>query len=211
MTDIQQQPTPQAFWEEYYGRSGRVWSGRPNPLLVREAADLPAGSALDLGCGEGADAVWLAAEGWNVTAVDVSPTALERAAEHAVAAGCEDRIEWRRHDLSTSFPAGTYDLVSLQFLHSPVELPVERILRSAAAAVAPGGVLLFVGHGEFPGRRHAHEDVRYPTPEELMEAMGLPSPDWRVEVRESPRREETGPEGQVGIRTDHVLRVRRLR
>ncbi|EME96333.1 methyltransferase domain-containing protein [Streptomyces mobaraensis NBRC 13819 = DSM 40847] len=215
MTDTRPQPTPEVFWEEFYGRDDRVWSGRPNPLLVREAAGLAPGTALDLGCGEGADAIWLAARGWQVTAVDVSATALERGAAHAAEAGVADRIGWRRHDLGTSFPEapeGGYGLVSLQFLHSPLELPVERIVRSAAAAVAPGGVLLFVGHAQSPSwKRQAHADVRFPTADELLAAMGLPSPDRRVEVRESLRTEATGPDGEAGFRVDHVLRVRRLR
>ncbi|MGK5641888.1 class I SAM-dependent methyltransferase [Streptomyces sp. URMC 126] len=215
MTDTRPEPTPEAFWEEFYGRGERVWSGRPNPLLVREATELTPGTALDLGCGEGADAIWLAGRRWRVTAVDVSATALERGAAHAAEAGVADRIDWQRHDLGATFPAcpeGGFDLVSLQFLHSPVELPVERILRSAAAAVAPGGVLLFVGHAESPSwKREAHAGLRLPTADEILAALGLPSPDWHVEVRESLRTEATGPDGEAGFRVDHVLRVRRLR
>ncbi|MBZ4321839.1 class I SAM-dependent methyltransferase [Streptomyces huiliensis] len=215
MSDTRPKPTPEVFWEEFYGRGDRVWSGRPNPLLVREAAGLAPGTALDLGCGEGADAIWLAERGWQVTAVDVSATALERAAGHAAQAGVADRITWQRHDLGVSFPArpeGGYGLVSLQFLHSPLGLPVGRILRSATAAVAPGGDLLFVGHSESPSwKRDAHAEVHLPTADELLAAMGLPSPDWRVEVREPVRTEATGPDGEAGHRVDHVLRVRRLR
>jgi methylase of polypeptide subunit release factors len=70
----------QPAWEERYRSSSAVWSGRPNAQLVEEAGDLPLGSALEVGSGEGADALWLAARGWRVTGVDFSATALERAA-----------------------------------------------------------------------------------------------------------------------------------
>ena len=138
MDDVRDQtPSAEQFWEERYSGEERVWSGNPNVLLVREVADLAPGSALDLGCGEGADAIWLARRGWRVTAVDVSATALRRGAAHAADADVADGITWEQHDLSRSFPAGAFDLVSAQFLHSPVAEDGEResILRRAAAAV----------------------------------------------------------------------------
>lgn len=138
------------YWDERYGGTERIWSGRPNVALVREVTGLAPGTALDLGCGEGGDAIWLAGQGWRVVGTDVSRRALERAAGHAERAGVADRVEWRRHDLAVDFPAGRFDLVSAHFLHSPVEMPREEILRSAAAAVAPGGVLLVVGHAGWP-------------------------------------------------------------
>ncbi|KNB53916.1 class I SAM-dependent methyltransferase [Streptomyces caatingaensis] len=207
-------PVTRAFWEDFYRRDGRgehVWSGDPNPLLVRETSSLPAGTALDLGCGEGADAVWLAGRGWRVTAVDVSPTALGRAAARAAASGVAGRVEWRQEDLARSFPEGAYDLVSTQFLHSPVELPTERILRTAAGAVAPGGVLLVVGHAGLPPWVEADPAMRFLTPQEVLDAVGATSaPGWRVTVRESVPREVAGPDGRSGIRTDHVVKLRRV-
>jgi cyclopropane fatty-acyl-phospholipid synthase-like methyltransferase len=123
-----------------------VWSGRPNRQLVTEAAGLPPGTALDAGSGEGGDALWLAAHGWTVTAVDFAATALERGAQAAATAGVADRIDWVRADLRswTPPPAG-YDLVSAQFFHLP---PDERtaVFATLATAVAPGGTLLLVGH-----------------------------------------------------------------
>src|SRR5947209_4189756 len=91
----------QEFWDNRYGGSERVWSGNPNPQLLVYGSDLTPGSGLDVGCGEGADAIWLAARGWMVTGVDISPVGLERAAAHAAAAGdaIAARIEWRRTDL----------------------------------------------------------------------------------------------------------------
>ncbi|HZF58086.1 MAG TPA: class I SAM-dependent methyltransferase, partial [Rubrobacter sp.] len=89
------------FWEDHYRRRGRVWSGRPNPVLVDIVGSLRRpGTALDLGCGEGGDAIWLARQGWCVTAVDISATALDRAAVDAATAGVADRIDFRQHDLA---------------------------------------------------------------------------------------------------------------
>ena len=133
------------FWEQHYGAAERVWSGRANATLVDVVQDLEPGTALDLGCGEGGDAVWLALRGWQVTGVDVSPTALQRAGQHAEQAGVADRVRFERHELGRTFPDGTYDLVSAAFLHSPVELPREDVMRSAVAAVAPGGRLVVLG------------------------------------------------------------------
>ena len=112
------------FWEDHYRRRERVWSGRANPVLVDVVGSLPPGTALDLGCGEGGDAIWLARQGWRVSAVDVSATALRRAAAYAATAGVADRIDFQQHDLARTFPAGAFNLVPTQYLQSPVELPV---------------------------------------------------------------------------------------
>ncbi|MGC5016299.1 class I SAM-dependent methyltransferase [Streptosporangium sp. DT93] len=202
------------FWNGRYGESERIWSGDPNGALVGEVSGLEPGSALDLGCGEGGDAIWLARQGWRVTAVDISPVALERAAGHAaaVAGDVAGRIDWQRHDLATSFPEGAFDLVSAQFLHSPGDMPRERILRAAASAVAPGGVLLIVGHAG-PPSWEKEPDGRYgslPTPQEVFESLGLPAGRWEVLVSEEHPRTQIGPDGQPGTRTDNTLKVRRL-
>ena len=96
----------QDFWDERYRSAQRVWSGDPNPQLVAEVTDLPPGRALDVGCGEGADAIWLARSGWTVVAADISGVALERGAQHAREAGPDvaARIEWRQADLLASPP-----------------------------------------------------------------------------------------------------------
>lgn len=192
------------YWENFY-QEPPAWSGRPNPLLVREVASLTPGSALDLGCGEGGDAIWLAQQGWKVTAVDVSETVLRRAAVRA------PDIGWERHDLSQSFPAGSFDLVSAQFLHSPVAADGERetILRRAADAVAPGGRLLVAGHAGWPSwLENPPFDYHFPTTAEVLASLSV---DWWVETDEVVERELTGPDGQLGWRKDNVLRIQRDR
>ena len=123
---------PDEHWNAFYTEHEQIWSGKPNAAFVDEVSGLTPGRALDLGCGEGADAIWLAQRGWTVTAVDISTVALGRAAEHAKAAGVGDRIDWQQHELGKSFPDGEFDLVSAQFLHSKTELPRDGILRRAS-------------------------------------------------------------------------------
>src|ERR1700741_4076142 len=111
-----------AFWDARYSSAHALWSGNPNRQLVTEAAGLAPGTALDAGAGEGADAIWLAERGWQVTAVDVSGVALGRAADHAAKAGDEvaARIRWQREDLREWIPPErAYDLVTSQYLHLP--------------------------------------------------------------------------------------------
>lgn len=110
------------FWDERYRSHSAVWSGNPNAYLVSEVADLAPGTALDVGADEGADAVWLARRGWTVTAVDISPVALDRAAARAAEAGVDvaARIQLIPADVTTWVPPlAAYDLVSAQFLHLP--------------------------------------------------------------------------------------------
>jgi SAM-dependent methyltransferase len=211
--DTADKPRPSEFWDEFYSERLRVWSGKPNASLVREISMVAPGRALDLGCGEGADAIWLAERGWTVTAVDISAVALDRAAQHAEEAGVAQRIAWLRRDLTEWTPEGEFDLISAEFLHSPIELPREQILRRASEAVAPGGLLFVVGHVAFPPwSRHGHdeaEQAQLPTAEELAVSLGLRADAWEVETSTSDGREVTGPEGQTAIMTDAVLKARR--
>ncbi|MFJ8747903.1 SAM-dependent methyltransferase [Streptomyces sp. NPDC102441] len=203
--------TDAEMWDDRYRESDRIWSGNPNVALVREVEGLVQGRALDLGCGEGADAVWLARSGWQVTATDISRVALERAAVHAADAGVADRIDWQWHDLGASFPEGEYDLVSAQFLHSMGDLPREEILRRAAGAVAPGGVLLIVGHAGFPSWEHDHPDMELPTTDEVLASLELPEGEWEVLLSEEHERIQNDPDGNPTTRTDNALKVRRRR
>ncbi|MFJ8146750.1 class I SAM-dependent methyltransferase [Streptomyces sp. NPDC096048] len=205
-------PAPAAeFWEARYRDTDRVWSGRPNALLVREASDLAPGTALDLGCGEGADAVWLASRGWRVTGVDISGTALDRAAGHAADAGVGDRVSWERHELGRSFPEGSFDLVSAHYLQSPVALDQQAVLRDAARAVADGGTLLIVMHAGWPSwQTEPPFDAVFPTLDEVLDELALPGGEWTVETRETVRRPSLSPEGVDGFREDNVWRLRRV-
>lgn len=141
-------------WDERYSGEEQVWSGDPNPQLVAEASRLTPGTALDVGCGEGGDVIWLARQGWHVTGADFSANGLERAAQHAEQAGVSDRTDWWQVDART-FDAGgrQFDLVTTHYLHPPDGRMVEVIGR-LAEAVAPGGHLLVVGHA--PSEVFAH-------------------------------------------------------
>ncbi|MFT2816703.1 SAM-dependent methyltransferase [Leifsonia sp. A12D58] len=199
------------FWEHRYSERDSIWSGNPNAALVTEASSLPAGRALDLGCGEGADSIWLAERGWQVTGLDISTTALERARREAESRGVAEATTWLQQDLSTWEPTELYDLVSAHFLHSPVELPRERILQSAASAVAPGGTLLIVGHAEVPAgitSSHPHV-VSFPTAPETVDQLGLVEPEWAVTVCENRPRTWTSPDGETRDILDTIVVARR--
>ncbi len=203
----------QEFWDERYGGREPVWSGCPNPQLVAQASALAPGTALDVGCGEGADAIWLAERGWTVTGLDVSPVGLKRAAGHAVEAGqaIAARIEWLRADLFAEDvePFGAYELVNSQYLHLPPEVR-ERGLGRLAAAVAPGGSLLMVSHHpsdlEIPGLRPNVPELFY-TASEL--AVGLDRGRWEIVVAAAPERSVNGPNGHPVSVHDTVLHARR--
>jgi SAM-dependent methyltransferase len=203
--------TAAQLWDERYRSRPRIWSGRPNPQLVAEASGLKPGVALDLGCGEGADALWLASRGWTVTAVDVSAVALERAAAHARDAGHERAIEWVQQDLAAWVPERQYELVSAQFLHSTL-LPWQQGLRLAAAAVRTGGTLLIVGHHPegLPTWGNHHSPEQYFTAEDVASQLLIEEPEWRLDVLDSRRRSATGPDGEPAELTDAVLRATRL-
>jgi SAM-dependent methyltransferase len=200
------------FWEERYRSRTAIWSKRPNPQLVSEAADLAAGAALDVGSGEGADACWLAARGWQVTAVDFATTALRRGAAHADALGADlaGRIRWVHADLTTWVPAaGVFDLVSAQFMHLPAAQ--RRVLFARlATSVAPGGTLLAVGHHPSDLRttmpRPPMADL-YFTAEEVGDT--LDSGEWDVLAADARPRSAEDPEGREVTIHDTVLRARR--
>jgi SAM-dependent methyltransferase len=197
------------FWDERYGQADRIWSGNPNPQLVAEASDLPVGRALDLGCGEGADAIWLAARGWQVTAVDISQVALDRAARHAEAAGVADRITWLRADLTDgTSPGSGFDLVSAQYLHLPGEVRVP-LYRRLAEAVGPGGTFLVVGHhpDDMAHKVWSHIPGVFFTGAEV--AADLDPAEWTVVTDEARGQTTTDAEGTPLTIQDVVLTARR--
>src|SRR5690554_3392045 len=128
--------TPAEHWEARYNEDGeeRIWSGKVNSTVADVVATLVPGTALDLGCGEGGDAVWLAQQGWTVTGVDISPSATRRAAAAAEAAAVG--VRFLAEDLTTWRTDQSFDLVTATFFHSKVELERTRILQYAASLVA---------------------------------------------------------------------------
>ncbi|NLU81632.1 class I SAM-dependent methyltransferase [Rhodococcus sp. HNM0569] len=199
-------------WDARYLESDRIWSGNPNDSLVRETADLAPGRALDLGCGEGGDAIWLAKRGWAVTGTDLSVVALGRARQHAEDEGVGDRVELVHIDLSESFPEGTFDLVSAHFLHSFAELAREDILRRASRAVAPGGVLLVESHSGMPDweEHDHHHDMEFKTPEEILADLELADGEWETLRCVVHERAQKRPDGTDGVRLDNTVMVRRI-
>lgn len=200
----------QETWDARYAESERIWSGNPNPRLVEHVAGLAPGDALDVGCGEGADAVWLATNGWRVTAIDVSQVALDRVIAHAREAGVADRVTVQRHDLMSGDPLpGDHDLVSVQFMHPPPAL-FDDVYQRIGAAVRPGGTLLVVAHHPHDvetGVREPHGPDLLFTPERVVEALG--TDDWDIRVAAAPTREWVREEGTATVTDSVVLAVRR--
>ena len=209
----QQRAVDRETYDELYRSTPAVWSGRANRQLVVEAADLPPGTALDAGSGEGGDALWLADRGWRVTAVDFSAVAMERAAEVARARGLADRIEWRHEDLDVwTPPVGRFDLVTAHYLHATwSDRP--GMFRRLTGAVAPGGTLLVVGHllgDEWGhGEHHAHDPGVLYTAEDV--ASLLDPQEWRDVVTETRERDPEAVSRTANHAPDTVLVARRRR
>lgn len=197
----------QTWWNERYaGRA--LHSGRVNATLANQVADLTPGRALDVGAGEGGDARWLAAHGWQVTATDFSSVALERGAAAAEAEGVADRIAWREVDARTFDPGDErWDLVTSFFLHLPAGGMAD-VVRRLGAAVAPGGTLLVVGHHPddlATGLRDGHRDWLF-TPAEL--AAALDPAEWEIATSVRSRTEAHHGHEPTEVR-DSVLHARR--
>ena len=204
---------PGQFWENLY-RQHRddltLWRTRVNPRLVEVAGQLPPGTALDLGCGAGGDTLWLARQGWRVTATDISTTAVETVLRVARESGLGSLVTAEQHDLAETFPLGMFDLVSAQYFHTPFALPRAAILRKAANALRVGGRLLVVDHGSTaPWSWDRDGDKHFPTPREVYDEVDLPASTWMVERADVLQRTATGPSGQTATVADHVLLIRR--
>ncbi len=195
-----------ADWEERYA-GAPVWSGNPNVALVAEVSDLAPGRALDVGCGEGADAIWLASRGWRVTAIDVATNALGRGRAAAEAAGVE--IDWVVSGL-VELPerAGCFDLVTV-FYPALMRTPAASAEAALLGAVAPGGTLLVVHHAEIDravAQSHGFDPDDYVGHDDIVAALG---DGWVIEVKEQRERDVTGGAG-AHHHHDLVVRARRL-
>ena len=194
-------------WDVRYSKHDvAMWSGRPNGRLVAEAAGLSPGTALDVGCGEGADAIWLAQQGWTVTAIDVSEVAVRRGREAAERLGVT--VDWIAGDaLRTPFPAGSFDLVSLQYPALP-KAAGEGAVRELLAAVRPGGLLLAVYH-DLDHEHREHMKARGNDPADYVGADDLApllEADFTVELHAVEPRIDPPP-GTPHV-ADVVLRAR---
>jgi thioredoxin reductase/SAM-dependent methyltransferase len=203
----------QADWEHRYG-GDQMWSGNPNGSLVNEISGLAPGRALDVGSGEGADAIWLAEQGWSVTASDISRVALDRVGAEAERRGL--RIECHHTDANAAgaFAAATFDLVSAQYASIP-RTPDARGVRNLLDAVAPGGTLLVVSHDLAPMRApiDTHVTSRPFDPDAFVRVDDVAaalagSPEWDVEVHEKRPRPPGAASASHHV-DDIVLRARR--
>ncbi|TGB16032.1 class I SAM-dependent methyltransferase [Streptomyces sp. MZ04] len=199
-----------AFWDGVYAARPAASGPQPNARLTETVTSLPPGDALDLGCGDGGDALWLARQGWHVTAADISAVAVERLAALVRSHGLGDRVIAVRHDLHKVFPSGGFDLICAHYLHTPFDLDRASVLRSAAQALRAGGRLLVVDHGSAaPWSWDQNPDIHCPSPWEVAVDIDLDPATWTVERADTPHRIATGPGGRTAEVTDHVLLIRR--
>lgn len=191
-------------WDERYRASDQVWSGNPNGALVAQVGGLRPGAALDVGCGEGADAIWLSEQGWLVTALDVSKVALDRAQEAAELAGVE--VAWVHSALETAtLPPDGFDLVSAQYPALPKTVD-GAALRALLDSVAVGGTLLFVHHaliGSEEAKAHGFDPEDFLSPDDVEAAI---RDSWDVTTFERRSREIDGGSGAHHVE-DIVLRA----
>ncbi len=201
-----------SFWNTRYSESDRIWSGKVNAALAEIVGEWSPGRALDLGCGEGGDSIWLAERGWTVTGVDISEVAIARATAAAAERGFGERVDLVAADLGEWSPRGEYDLVTACFFQSPLTLSRHDILRRMAAALAVGGRLLLVAHSTVPSwaaHRHEGGGPEMLDSAEEAAALALPADSWDVDLVEERPRQVTGPEGRSESILDAVVLARR--
>lgn len=192
-------------WDQRYADRPLVWSAGPNQFLVEEVADLPPGRALDLACGEGRNALWLAEQGWQVTGTDFSPVAIDKARQRAEQEGLG--AAFHVADATDTAPEGPYDLVIVFYLQLPAEQR-RAAHRNAAAALAPGGTLVIVGHD----RDNLDQGVGGPSsPEVLLSVDGvladLEGTDLEIRRAEQVTREVEQEDGTVATAIDCIVRA----
>ncbi|MGI8573824.1 MAG: methyltransferase domain-containing protein [Egibacteraceae bacterium] len=192
-------------WDRRYAQQTQRWSGQPNATLIAEVERLDPGSALDVCCGEGADAIWLALQGWDITGADISQIALDRARRVAADTGVD--IDWVQADIAVEPPERKrYDLVSVSYPALP-HTPGDDAIHALIDAVAPGGTLLVVGHDLASGdghRHHAFDPCDYVQPADVAQHLDA---TWTIDVHQT--RPRTRPPGVGPDVPDVVLRAHR--
>ncbi|MGP4104917.1 class I SAM-dependent methyltransferase [Nonomuraea sp. KM90] len=201
------------FWERHWqqgraGDTGSMGGNPPNPYLARETGGLAPGTALDAGCGGGAEAIWLASRGWQVTAADISSEALARAAERAAASGAGERLRWVEADLSVWTPGARFDLVMTHYAHPA--MPQLEFYDRIAGWVAPGGTLLVVGHLHAHGSTgHGHHPPAEASATAASITARLDGTEWEIVTAEEHVRTLTGHGGRAAPLHDVVVRATR--
>lgn len=201
------------YWEQRWqddsaDSPGSMTTNPPNPHLVREVEQLVPGTALDAGCGSGAEAIWLAMSGWQVTAADISSDALARAAERAASRGAPERLQWVQADLRVWNPSTPFDLVTTHYAHP--DMPQLDFYERIASWVAPGGTLLIVGHLHTHGAEdHGHD--HHPPAEASATAATIserldPS-EWQIITADELHRTMSGSAGREIPVHDVVVRA----
>lgn len=214
MTDEAPREFDPAFWRQHWdetsSRAGMA-TAPPNPYVLKEAVSHSPGTALEVGCGAGAEAIALAASGWEVTAVDTAAQALLLGAERASSVTLTGSINWLQDDVTSWDPGSTYDLVTCSYVHTPLQQPA--LLKRLAGWVAPGGILLMVGHGEGHHDHHDDGECGERPPAEALNDVNVLSAAleewaWRVNTEQHSRAVgSTG--GQQKVLYDVVLRAQR--
>lgn len=202
-----------AYWERQWreGHGGAMAQSPPSPYLERELAALQPGTALEAGCGAGAEAIWLAGHGWQVTGADISAEALAHAERRAENAGVTDRVSWVRADLGSWEPPTEFDLVSTHYAHASI--PQLDLYDRLASWVAPGGTLLVVGHAHDDTHGHTHGHGHSSPAEASVTAADvaerLDTTEWTVVTAEESRRTHEGVGGGTVTLRDVVVRATR--
>lgn len=208
-------PSNAHYWERRYQSNTRVWSGEPNAALVQTVSPLTPGVAADLGCGEGADSIWLAERGWKVFATDISKTAIQRGeAEAHRRKISSDAISWKEADLMVWQPKQAVDLALAAYLHFPGTGSRYRLIRAFADCVKPGGHLLVLSHATFPPDRILPDHLRNLNhkPVEELSRLGLDTDQWKAVICERyprPARTRGHDQADPSVAEDNVLLLRR--
>ena len=199
------------FWEPHYQNVEQSWGTRPNAVLaavINDLSTVPA-RALELGCGHGGDALWLASKDWQVTAVDVSATAVARVTETAQRGGLGERVTAIQQDLANGLLAGPFELVYASYFHTPVVIDRDAIIGRAAGLLAPHGFLVVVDHASSAPWSWGDPSQTFPSAHETLTGFGC-GEGLRVVRAETTWREATGPGGQRAKVADNIMVAQRM-